>query len=66
MSKHTRPPGYEEKFAGFLRMLDHCKSEGVPTVLIPNAETLGDTYDEVIESLSLLAKAGLGLMIVSE
>jgi hypothetical protein len=66
MSKHTRPPGYEEKFEGFLRMLDHCKRDGTPSVLIPNAETLGDTYEEVIESLSLLAKADLGLRIIGE
>ena len=66
MSKHTRPAGYEEKFSEFFKMLEHCKATGVPTVLIPNAETLGDTYDEVIESLSLIAKADLGLRIVSE
>jgi len=66
MTNHTRPQGYEEKFAGFIDMLDHCKLEGVPTVLIPNAETLGDTYEEVIESLSLIADADLSLRIVRE
>ncbi len=47
-------------------MLDYCKASGVPTVWIPTAQTLADTYGEGIESLTLNAAPELGLRIVSE
>jgi len=45
------PPGYEKKFADFLRMCAETKANGVDHILIATPNTLGDTYDEIIESL---------------
>ena len=57
---------YNQKFSEFFEMLDYCKASGVPTVWIPTAQTLADTYGEGIESLTLNAAPELGLRIVSE
>ncbi len=54
---------YEKKFADFLRMCAELKSKGATKVLVAHPSTLGDNYDEVIESLSRLADAGLTLHI---
>jgi len=56
---------YEQKFAGFIKMCEQAKVEGVGQVIIANPRAIGDTYDEVIESLSRLADASLALHIVS-
>ena len=57
------PPGYEKKFADFIRFCSDAKSNGVAQVMIGYPWVPGDTYDELIESLSRLADAGLSLHI---
>ncbi len=63
MNDHKRPDGYEHKFASFIQTIAHCKANNVPNVVVAWPSVLGDTYDEIIESLSLLAEAGLVLHI---
>jgi hypothetical protein len=57
------PPGYERKFAEFIRMLAEKKGE-VSTVFVHHPAVLGDNYAELVESLSRLAEAELGLRVV--
>lgn len=62
--RNCKPPeGYEMKFSGFIGMIEKSRKEGVPTVLVAFPWVLGDTYEEIIESLSRLAEAGLALQI---
>ena len=57
------PPGYEKKFADFIRLCSDAKANGAAQVVIGYPWVLGDTYEELIESLSRLADAGLTLHI---
>jgi hypothetical protein len=57
--------GYEQKFAHFIRLCSEAKATGTAQVVVPFPCVLGDTYEEVIESLSRLADAGLRLQIVT-
>ena len=56
---------YEKKFSEFVKMCEKAKQDNMPQVLIHHPSVLGDTYEEVIESLSRLAEAGLSLRITS-
>lgn len=60
---HKLPPGYEQKFADFIKLCEEAKSKNVQHVIIAQPSAIGDTYDEVMESLSRLADAGLALNI---
>ncbi|MHC4676565.1 MAG: hypothetical protein ACYTBZ_29110 [Planctomycetota bacterium] len=55
---------YDSKFAEFTKMCETAKSSGVDKLVIHHPEVLGDTYDELIESLNRLSEAGLDLAIV--
>lgn len=57
------PQGYESKYADFIRLCAEAKAEQIDHVIIAKPWVLGDTYDEVIESLSRLAESGLSLHI---
>jgi hypothetical protein len=57
------PPGYEKKFADFIRLCSEAKANGTAQVVIGYPWVLGDTCEELIESLSRLADAGLTLHI---
>jgi len=57
------PPGYETKFADFSRLCAEAKANGTAQIIIGYPWALGDTYEELIESLSRLADAGLTLHI---
>jgi hypothetical protein len=57
------PPGYEKKFADFIRLCSEAKANGTAQVVIGYPWVLGDTYEELIESLSRLADAGLTLHV---
>jgi hypothetical protein len=57
------PPGYSEKFADFIRMREDATTSEVKAVVIAKPRVIGDSYEEVIESLSRLADAGLMLSI---
>ena len=60
MTNHS----YEKKFEYFIRMCTQAKDQGVDTVLIHHPEVLGDSYQEVIESLNRLSVAELKLLIL--
>jgi dihydrodipicolinate synthase/N-acetylneuraminate lyase len=55
----TTPAGYEQKFEDFIKLCAKAKTEDVSEVLVAAPWVIGDTYDELIESLSRLADAGL-------
>jgi hypothetical protein len=57
------PFGYENKFAEFISLCVQAKGDGLDHVLIARPFVLGDTYEEIIESLSRLAEAGLALRV---
>lgn len=57
------PANYETKFADFIRLCRDSSESGVKQVVIANPSVIGDTHDELIESLSRLAEAGLSLNI---
>jgi len=59
----STPPGYEKKFADFIQLCSEAKGKGIEQVVIGYPWALGDTYEELIESLSRLADAGLVLHI---
>jgi hypothetical protein len=59
------PRHYEHKFAEFIKLCDEAKSKRIGHVIIARPAEIGDTYDEVMESLSRLADAGLALHIAS-
>ena len=63
MSRHNIPPDYESKFADFLRLCEAAKKNHWGGVTLAYPWVLGETYDEVMESLSRLAAAGLSLTI---
>jgi hypothetical protein len=54
---------YEEKFAGLIRLLESEKSRGAELLRITHPRVLGDTYEELIESLNRIADAGLMVSI---
>lgn len=56
---------YEKKFASFITMCQKAKKDNIPTVIISHPQVVGDTYEEIIESLACLAEAGLSLQITS-
>ena len=57
---------YKEKFSQFVEMLRIAKEEKEAMgVLIYEPEVLGDTYDEIVESLNHLSEAELALRILS-
>ena len=62
----ARDKAYEKKFGDFIRMCEDAEKERVSVVIVSRPEVLGDSYEEIIESLSRLAKANLSLRIVGE
>ena len=59
------PPDYEKKFAGFIQLCAEAKAKGISQVVIAYPWVIGDNYEEVMESLSRLADAGLFLHIAA-
>jgi hypothetical protein len=55
---------YEKKFGNLIKLCDKSNAAGVGNVVVTWPWVLGDTYDEIIESLSRIADAGLVLHIV--
>lgn len=60
----STPPGYEKKFADFIKLCAETKAKGISEVIVGYPWVLGDNYEEMVESLSRLADAGLSLHIV--
>ncbi len=54
---------YERKFAGLLQLCEEARSGNLDVIVIHHPEVLGDTYDELIESLNRIADCGLRLAI---
>src|SRR6266542_7019539 len=46
---------YERKFAGLLQLCEEARSGNLDVIVIHHPEVLGDTYDELIESLNRIA-----------
>jgi hypothetical protein len=59
----SAPPGYEKKSTGFIKLCADTKAQGISEILVSDPWVLGDNYDELVESLSRLADAGLSLHI---
>ena len=59
------PPGYEIKFAELIRLCAELKAKGLTEMVVAYPWALGDNYEELIESLSRVADAGLSLHIVA-
>jgi len=55
---------YEEKFQDFIKLLAEARRQGAQTIVVERPEVLGDTYEEIIESLNRVAAAGLTLTVV--
>ncbi len=62
---NNQPEGYEKKFSDLIEMCEKARQDNIPQVIVHHPSVLGDTYEEVIESLSRLADAGLTLCITS-
>ena len=61
-TRHQVAP-YEQKFAVLLKAISENKTGPVQNLLIMEPWVIGDTYEEVIESLSRLAGTNLALAI---
>lgn len=55
---------YQEKFEGFLKAIQDGQAKGADTLLIATPWVIGDTYEEVLASLTHLAAAGLALQVI--
>lgn len=55
---------YEQKFANLIKLCRAAKNRQVRNIIIAWPWVIGDTYEEVIESLSHFSEAGLVLHIV--
>jgi hypothetical protein len=54
---------YADKFAGLIEACNKAKQIGADTLIVAAPWVLGDTYDELTESLSRMADAGLSLAV---
>jgi len=55
---------YEQKFAGLIRLCESAGTEGIRNIVVTWPWVIGDNYEELMESLSRIADAGLVLHIV--
>jgi hypothetical protein len=56
---------YATKFASFTDAITDAKATGCTTMLIKEPWVIGDTYEEITESLAHLSGTGIGLQIVT-
>jgi dihydrodipicolinate synthase/N-acetylneuraminate lyase len=61
---NTRRRLNTKKFADFIKMCEQAKADGVEVVVVAAPWVIGDTYEEIIESLSRLADAQLALSVM--
>lgn len=64
MAQNSSAANYEDKYAEFIKMTRDSQQPGTTRIVVDQPWVLGDNYDEIIESLSRLADAGLTLHIV--
>ena len=62
---HKMPAGYEKKFNNFIQMCQKTKADGIKHLIVDHPQVLGDTYRELVESLSRVSESGLTLHIVN-
>jgi hypothetical protein len=55
---------YEQKFSKLIELCDKAKRQGVREMIITWPWIIGDSYAEIIESLSRIADASLVLHVV--
>lgn len=58
------PIPYEEKFADFIKHIEQARKANVGHLVVCFPQVLGDTYEEMVESLERIADAGLVVDIV--
>ena len=56
---------YATKFATFIKVVNDAKATGCSDIVIVEPWVIGDTYEEITESLSHLSGTGIGLQIVT-
>lgn len=56
---------YATKFASFVQAVTDAKATGCTTILIMEPWVIGETYEEITESLAHLSGTGIGLQIVT-
>jgi len=56
---------YATKFAAFIQAVNDAKATGCNIILIMEPWVIGDTYEEMTESLALLSGSGIGLQVVT-
>ena len=65
-----RTPGdtrtYSEKFSGLIKVIEDCRGDDTKMVIIAYPWVLGDTLEEIEESLGRIGEAGLTLAIAKE
>jgi hypothetical protein len=61
----NKPAPYEQKFAALIELCATAASAGIENVLIAWPWVIGDTSEEVVESLSRIADARLALHIAA-
>lgn len=57
---------YEQKYKDFLQRLKEAKANGVTLIVIKKPQELGETYEEMVESLNRIAALDLNLAILPE
>ena len=63
--RQPTPSGYEKKFSQFIKAYEKAKADGIPNLVVAHPHVLGDTYEELIESLWRLSEANLSLQIAA-
>jgi hypothetical protein len=55
---------YEQKFSNLVKACTEAKGQGIQGIVVRWPWIIGDTYEEIIKSLSVIADAGLVLHVV--
>jgi hypothetical protein len=55
---------YDQKFASLVQLCENARTDGVRNIVVAWPWVIGDNYEELVESLSRIADAGLVLHIV--
>jgi hypothetical protein len=61
-TRNTDAP-YEKKFEGLIKAIAENKGGGMKFLIVSEPWVIGDTYDEIIESLARLAGTNFSLLI---
>lgn len=57
---------YESKFAEWIKVIAHANTTNADAILIAEPWVIGDTYEEIIESLLRLGGTGVALQIARQ